>query len=224
MDINRFLGKEYLDILNEYDITVNSVDKEQNINGFTHNPIILYKLQMTFHSPYDGDIDFTTTCKGKYDFASAIKYSRIEGYNVLSSVSEELQEIRNNALFGKRMLAALEKHGISITNVDVDAMQNGETCVEMEFYSPENEDVVFSVWFDGTKQGFAQAFKDYADDFDPEEHAAEWYNLRKRVSGVPSSIRTLLDDADAIKETLQNASLDLEKAYVQNPKKTSIER
>lgn len=215
MNINKFLGKNYIDILNEYDITVNSIEKVEYHFGTR------YAVEMTFHSPYDGNIDFKAECKSRQNFADDIGFGSLKGYNVLYNVSEELQEVRNNALLGKRMLAALEKHGICITSVD--AEQDGETCVEMEFYSPENEDVVFGVWFDGTKQGFAQAFKDCADDFDPEEHAGEWYNLRGKVSGVPQSLRALLEDADAIKETLQDTSLDLEKAYEQSKKK-AVER
>lgn len=43
--------------------------------------------------------------------------------------------------------------------------------------------------------------KEY-EDFDADEHAAMWIESRGE-RGIPSSIRTLIDDADAIKEMLK---------------------
>ena len=45
----------------------------------------------------------------------------------------------------------------------------------------------------------AEQVREYAYDFDPEEHAEMWVESRGK-RGVPDSIRTLIDDADAIKE------------------------
>ena len=65
-------------------------------------------------------------------------------------------------------------------------------------YSPAGEDFFFTV----PKRNFAQEVDQYADDFDADEHAEMWVECRKTVSGVPQSIRTLIDDADAIQEML----------------------
>ena len=44
--------------------------------------------------------------------------------------------------------------------------------------------------------------KNYCEEFDPEEHAEIFIEMRGQ-KGVPSSIRDLLDDAESIKEMLQ---------------------
>jgi len=47
----------------------------------------------------------------------------------------------------------------------------------------------------------AREVRRYAADFDADEHAAMWVESRGK-RGVPDSIRTLIDDADAIQEML----------------------
>lgn len=70
--------------------------------------------------------------------------------------------------------------------------------VELEKYSPAGEDFFFCV----EKNDFVNNVCQYAEDFDADEHAEMWVNNRHSVNGVPQSIRTLIDDADAIKEML----------------------
>ena len=48
-----------------------------------------------------------------------------------------------------------------------------------------------------------------ADDFDADEHAAGWIEIRG-TRGVPDSIRTLLEDADEIKSKLLRTAFILE--------------
>lgn len=69
--------------------------------------------------------------------------------------------------------------------------------VELNQGSPAGEDFYFTV----PKLNFCDEVFDYANDFDPEEHAKE--NLG--MSGVPG-LRELLDDADAIKRMLLELS------------------
>lgn len=61
--------------------------------------------------------------------------------------------------------------------------------VELQKYSPTGED-------------FPNAMRDCAMDFDANEHAAMWIEARGKVSGVPDSIRELIDDAEEIQEML----------------------
>lgn len=70
--------------------------------------------------------------------------------------------------------------------------------VELEKYSPAGEDFFFCV----EKNDFVNNVCQYAEDFDADEHAEMWVNNRHSVNGVPQSVRTLIDDADAIKEML----------------------
>lgn len=77
--------------------------------------------------------------------------------------------------------------------------------IELEKYSSLGEDVCFSV----SANKFLKDLCDYYEDFDPEEHAAMWYNARNNVRGVPQSLRALLDDAIEIDGMLENLCIEL---------------
>ena len=70
--------------------------------------------------------------------------------------------------------------------------------VELEKYSPAGEGFSMCV----EVQNFPESVREYANDFDADEHAEMWIEARGRVSGVPESIRELIDDAEAIQEML----------------------
>lgn len=71
----------------------------------------------------------------------------------------------------------------------------GKYDIELETYSPEGEDVIVPLIYDGTEEGFIAAFVEYANDFDVEEHAEMWIESRGK-NGVPESIKDLLKDAE----------------------------
>ena len=70
--------------------------------------------------------------------------------------------------------------------------------IEFEKYSPAGEDFIFTITGNDEAR-VAEQVREYAYDFDPDEHAEMWVESRGK-RGVPDSIRTLIDDADAIKE------------------------
>ncbi len=74
--------------------------------------------------------------------------------------------------------------------------------VELAQSSPAGEDFSFTA----NKKNFAQSVKEYAEGFDADEHAEMWVQNMHTVRGVPQSIRTLIDDADAIQEMLTELS------------------
>lgn len=74
-----------------------------------------------------------------------------------------------------------------------------ENDIQLEKYSPAGEDFFFTA----NKDNFVTNVINYAEDFDPDEHAEMWVKNMHNVNGVPQSIRTLIDDADAIKEMLE---------------------
>lgn len=86
---------------------------------------------------------------------------------------------------------------------------NNEFYHEVEFYSDAGEDVVETVFYNGTSEDFIRAFREMAMIFDADEHASMWVNLRGK-SGVPNSIRVLVDDANSIKEFLLKVADELE--------------
>lgn len=85
---------------------------------------------------------------------------------------------------------------------------NGQYVTELGFCSDAGEDFVMVIWFDGTKKNFVDEFHQYALDFDADEHAEQWVNMRGK-DGVPSTIRGLIEDADSIQEYLDEASTKL---------------
>lgn len=86
--------------------------------------------------------------------------------------------------------------------------QDGEFYRELEFYSPEGEDVVETIWYDGTAEGFVSALVKHAEGFDPEEHAEPWIGHRGK-DGVPKSIIALINDAIWIKNELLSVADEL---------------
>ena len=88
--------------------------------------------------------------------------------------------------------------------------QRGELVTELEWYSDAGEDFIIVLWHKGNKKSFVDAFTEYAEDFDPDEHVEMWANHRGE-GGCPSSIRTLIDDADGIKKHLEETANALRK-------------
>lgn len=78
--------------------------------------------------------------------------------------------------------------------------------VEIGKYSPAEED--FSIIVD--VENFPESVREYANNFDADEHAEMWIEARGRVNGVPNSIRELIEDAEAIKEMLNELADALE--------------
>ena len=71
--------------------------------------------------------------------------------------------------------------------------------IELHKSSPAGEDFFFTV----NKDNCLYEIIEYAENFDPDEHAEMWIKNMHFVKGVPQSIRTLINDADAIKEMLE---------------------
>ena len=109
-------------------------------------------------------------------------------------------------MLNEKTITILEENNMSVSDrYEMD----GEYYREIEFYSPEGEDVCETIWYDGTDDGFIKAFRQLADNFDADEHAGMWINTRN-VKGVPDSVRALIDDADNIKDTLLEVAEKLE--------------
>lgn len=72
------------------------------------------------------------------------------------------------------------------------------TYFYIETHSPKGEDLAEDFEY-GTS--IVDQLQVKVNNFDPEEHAAMWYNARP--CGQPTSLRELLNDADAIHEMLK---------------------
>lgn len=84
--------------------------------------------------------------------------------------------------------------------------------VELEKYSPAGEDFLMCV----EVENFPESVREYANDFDADEHAAMWIEARGRVRDVPNSIRELIEDAEAIQEMLNELVDALEEKNIGN--------
>ena len=109
----------------------------------------------------------------------------------------------------KKIIEVLEAYDISLCcEISERTYNNDGYDVELETYSPEGEDVIISLIYDGTEEDFIKQFESYAEDFDAEEHAETYINMRGK-NGVPESIKNLLEDAEWQKEMLLEVAKDL---------------
>lgn len=109
----------------------------------------------------------------------------------------------------KRIIEVLEAHDINLCGEIPERTYNNDGYdVELETYSPEGEDVIIPLIYDGTEEDFIRQFENYAEDFDAEEHAEMWIEGRGK-NGVPDSIKDLLEDAEWQKEMLLEVAKNL---------------
>lgn len=74
--------------------------------------------------------------------------------------------------------------------------------IEISQESPAGEDFSFTV----SAAEMAKDIKNYAFEFDPDEHAEMWIAARHNDKSVPQSVRTLLKDAESIQKMLYRLS------------------
>ena len=108
----------------------------------------------------------------------------------------------------KRIEKVLEKFNFRLCGISERYNEKGKYDIELETYSPKGEDVIVSLIYDGTEADFICAFVEYANNFDIEEHAAMWIEIRGK-NGVPESINDLLIDAGWIKDLLLKVAEEL---------------
>lgn len=84
--------------------------------------------------------------------------------------------------------------------------------VEVQKYSPAGEDFSMCV----EVENFPESVREYANDFDANEHVEMWIKARGIVSGVPESIRELIDDAEEIQKMLNELADALEGKNIEN--------
>ena len=74
---------------------------------------------------------------------------------------------------------------------------------EFETYSPAGEDFIFYIPVSDDPSRIVASIRDYADNFDVDEHIELWIGSRGQ-NGVPSSVRELVEDAEEIKSMLDD--------------------
>lgn len=129
---------------------------------------------------------------------------RPQGYVVLyfgeyDESDEDKYEVLYNATIDKsgRLKKVCEKLGWSVYEEDEDYY--------LSKYSPAGEDFGFSV----SKDDPYKEVQEYSNNFDPDEHCIMWIKEMNTVSGVPQSVRELINDAEAIAEMLDELATHL---------------
>lgn len=82
-------------------------------------------------------------------------------------------------------------------------VNESESWIELENTSPAGEDFIFSVSADN----FVDDIKEYAANFDPDEHIEMWVTAKHNGGKDIPSIRELVEDADAIDKMLQELAI-----------------
>ena len=90
-------------------------------------------------------------------------------------------------------------------NVSDTPNERGEVCVELEKYSPQDQDFIFYIWFETDNEcDFADKLEKYWRDFDPSEEAINWVGTDGHgTNGAPYDIQDIINDMVDCKEMLR---------------------
>ena len=106
---------------------------------------------------------------------------------------------------GRSIVDALESLDWRILTSEIN--DDRDVFVEFEWHSELGEDFIVHFWFNGTLSQFKSIFYAQYCQFDPDQHAADWYGANR---GEPSSLQALLDDAKSIEEHLRKTCIALD--------------
>lgn len=106
----------------------------------------------------------------------------------------------------EKIVDIIQNRGFNYDGVDE---ENYIYNVRLYQSTPAGEDWYVIIWFNGSDNGFIDAFRKYSESFDVDEEAEFWIESRGE-RGVISSIRKILEDAEWKKETLGKTLKDLE--------------
>jgi hypothetical protein len=87
-----------------------------------------------------------------------------------------------------------------------------EVEFDIENYSPEGENLVETICFDGTPEGLIKELIKHTESFDVDDHVELWISGRGK-NGVPNTVRELVEDAEAIQEKLNDLYEAVKEVY-----------
>ena len=119
----------------------------------------------------------------------------------------------------KKLIDLMEDLGWTIRDLkDYEYLvSEGKTQLEFNQFSPAGEDFNFYIEFNNNIQDFLNELREYVNDFDIDEHVKIWIDVLGQ-NGVPSTIRELLEDAESIKEMLEELLNSVEEYVKENTK------
>lgn len=121
-----------------------------------------------------------------------------------------MEEYKNISKELRRMLDKAEELDWSYA-VYEEPTQNNRHYAELGKHSPAGEDFSMIIDFDAENQAesFLIDLLDYSNNYDADDHAELWFSERGK-GGCPSSLRELLDDAEAIGEMVTKLYIKLD--------------
>ena len=112
----------------------------------------------------------------------------------------------------ENIVRVFENNGFTVGEPDY-SNHHREYCVEINQSTDLGEDWWITLWYDGTDEDFIQKFEILVDNFDPDEEAEIYIDMRGK-NGVPDSIRDILDDQvwklNTLKTTLKELNEEFE--------------
>jgi hypothetical protein len=111
----------------------------------------------------------------------------------------------------ENIVRVLEDNGFYVGEPEY-SNHHKEYCVEINQSTDLGEDWWMTLWYDGTDEDFIQKFETLVDNFDPDEEAEIYIEMRGK-NGVPDSIRDILDDQVWKLETLRTTLKELQKEF-----------
>ena len=105
---------------------------------------------------------------------------------------------RNMNMLPDKIIDVLKSQGWNLCCIEE---QGGEYYAELEKYSPNGEDFVPTIWFNGLPADFIEKVAEYADGYDADDHVIDLIECCGR-NNLPGSLCDLIDDAEDIGEML----------------------
>ena len=111
----------------------------------------------------------------------------------------------------ENIVRILEDNGFYVGEPEYSNHHN-EYCIEINQSTDLGEDWWMTLWYDGTDEDFIQKFETMVDNFDPDEEAEVYIEMRGK-NGVPDSIRDIINDQEWKLETLKTTLKELHEEF-----------
>ena len=111
----------------------------------------------------------------------------------------------------ENIVRVFENNGFTVGKPEY-SNHHREYCIEINQYTNLGEDWWITLWYDGSDEDFIDQFETMVDNFDPDEEAEIFIDMRGK-NGVPDSIRDILDDQVWKLETLKTTLAELHEEF-----------
>lgn len=138
-----------------------------------------------------------------------------ESENEIENSEEEIKTLPADSSIEELAEAACDMADISLEGLETEEGYPNKNKLRyfcnVRFSSGLGEDCYEPIEYDGSVSGLIKAVREYADNFDADDHAELYVNMRGH-NGVPNvPIKRLFEDAEGIQETLNDLADAFEK-------------